>query len=233
MLLNIKAKITIKKKKWTPGKPFNPNFDGNLLAWYDGDTLTTDPANTWSDRSINGYDLTLVNAPTVINNAINGHDALQFDGINQYANRNATPVLNTPLSYYFVLKQISFVANNHFIVSAGINALKLIQGFGGSPNIDLNNGASITLNPQLNLNNYGIITGIYDNGVNSEIRNNNNAAVTGNAGNINGSGLYLGSYLIPSNFCNCEYAYLIIRSNKDTTTIQNLFINYLKNRFAL
>lgn len=232
MLPYLKNTIVQKKKNKAKGKPFNPNFDGNLLAWYDGDTLATDPANTWSDRSANNYDLTLFNAPTLVNNAINGHDALQFDGINQYGQRGITPVLNQPLSYYVVLKQITFTANNHFFACNPVNALKLLQGFGGSPQIDMNSIVPLTMNPNLNLNTYGIITSIF-NGANSEIRNNNNAAVVGNAGVANGLGFTLGSYFSPSNYVNAEFAFLIIRQGADNTTTQNLFINYLKNRFAL
>lgn len=233
MLHLLKTTVKIKKKyKFVPGKPFNPNFDGNLLAWYDGDTLATDPANTWSDCSANGYDLTLFNAPSIINNAINGHDALQFDGINQYGRRAGTPVRTQPITIYIVLKQTTWTIGDIIINSDGTANQMLSQAV-GSPQIWINAGATFGTNPNLALNTYGIITAVF-NGANSELRTNNNASVNGNAGVNSITGLTLAAQRDGlSNYCNIEVAYLILRNAADNTSTQNIIINALKARFSL
>ncbi len=180
LILKKRTVTTITKDTYV-AKPFNPNFDGNLLAWYDGDTLTTDPANTWSDRSGNGYNLTLFNAPTIVNNAINSHDALQFDGVNQYTQRNITPNQVQPYSNYLVFKQITAV-NGAILWSSGNTTF--IQS-NSAPNINMYNGLGINSNPDMVVNNYNIMTTIA-NGINSEIRTLLNVSVIGNAG---GNGL--------------------------------------------
>lgn len=213
---------------------FNPlTYDaGNLVALYDGDTLNTDPAGTWGDRSANNFDLTLFNNPTIINNAINGHDALQFDGINQYADRNLTPILNQPISIYIVFKQITNNFN-HRIYSSNPNTV-LLYNTGLPFALDMYAGNSApTVNPAMLINTYDIITNVF-NGINSETRTNNNAANVGNSGVVNGTGFTLAAFGGGGiNYGNIEIAYIILRGVADNTATQNLFINYLKNRFAL
>lgn len=233
MLPHLRKTIPKKTKKFKPGKPFNPNFDGNLLAWYDGDTLATDPANTWSDRSANGYDLTLFNSPSIINNAINGHDALQFDGINQYAqNNNVGFVRNQPTTLYFVFKIITDPAGSNSISDGSglfTNLIQMISGNGEFRNYAGLYGSSINTLP---LNSYGIVTNTF-NGANSELRLNLNAALIGNVGLLNAIGLTLGSNAALGENSNIEIAYKIIRQGADSTATQNIFINFLKNRFGL
>ena len=232
MLSLLKTTIKIKKKyKFVPSKPFNPNFDGNLLAWYDGDTLSTDPANTWSDSSGNGYNLNLFNNPTLVPNAINGHDALQFDGINQWGVNNAVP-FTAPITCYLVFEQITFTTGDRLISNVSAITTILAQE-NVTPRLYLNNGAGgILANPQVPLLTYEILTLVFDD-VNCQIRTNNNIAVNGFCGNTAGVGLALANNNFGSLNCNCETAYLIVRTGVDNLATQNIFINYLKNRFAL
>jgi hypothetical protein len=213
--------------------PFNPlTFDtANLIALYNGDTLPTDPAGTWVDQSVNGFDLTLVNGPGIVIGAINNHFALRFDGVSQYG-RNAFPALNQPITIYVVFNQITWV-NNHRIYTSGPNQV-LVYGNGVSPALDMFAGNSApTISPAIPINTYQVLTNVF-NGVNSETRTNNNAAVVADSGALNGTGFTIAAFSDGSvNRANCEYAYIIIRSAADSTATQNLFINYLKNRFAL
>jgi hypothetical protein len=221
--------------------PFNPlTFDtANLIALYDADVGVTPgfppPQTAWADQSANGFDLTLVNGPTLIFGAINGHRALQFDGVNQYGqNNNAGYIRNQPHTFYMVFNQLTWTIGDHFSDAAiVVNSATFFQS-DGSPNMKLFAGTANAniLNPQLALSTYGIVTGVF-NGANSEIRNNNNVAVIANPGVSNAIGLTLASNSALTQFGNIEVAYLIIRSGADSTATQNLFINYLKNRFAL
>lgn len=216
------------------GHPFNPlTYDAaNLLALYDGDSLSTDPANTWSDQSVNGYDLTLFNAPAIVNLGLNGHDTLKFNGINQ-CGRVVIATLGQPLTAYVAVKQITWTFANIILNSGnGITQFAMSQA-NVSPETTVYAGNILISNPNVVLNTFDIITGVW-NGANSEIRTNNNAAVIGNANLQNGNLTFdvatragLGGY------GNIETAYIILRSAADNTATQNIFINFLKNRFAL
>lgn len=213
---------------------FNPlTFDAaNLLALYDGDTLNTDPAGTWSDQSANGFDLTLFNAPTIISPAINGHDALQFNGVNQYARRALTPVRNQPTTIYIVFKHITFTVNDR-IFDGTAGTKNSLEQTGVSPNLSAIAGVALNSNPDVILNSFDIITTVF-NSINSEIRTNNNVAVIGDTGLFNDAGITLAANSTgAAGFGNCEIAYFILRTGADNTATQNIFINYLKNRFAI
>lgn len=230
MLHLLKTTVKIKKKyKFVPGKPFNPNFDGNLLAWYDGDTLATDPANTWSDRSGNGYNLTLFNAPTIVSPAINGHDALQFDGINQYA-QCAILTVNQPDTIYLVAKKQLWQDGSYYF--DGLVNRQILYQVTANPNVAiLATTNNLNANPDPVINNYEIMTCVFNN-PNSEIRTNNNAAVIGITGNNALTNLLISESI--TGICwESTFAYMIFRQGADNTATQNIFINYLKNRFAL
>jgi hypothetical protein len=224
-----KKKVQFLNKSFGLGKPFNPlTFDtANLIALYNGDTLPTDPAGSWVDQSANGFDLTLVNGPGIVIGAINNHFALRFNGINQRG-FTAAFARNQPTTVYIVFRNV--VLNNGRIIDGlavdtniiWTQALNQINIFAGTNLIQA--VANILI--------YDIYTGVY-NGVTSENRINNAAALVGNAGAGNASGLTVGSGAGGANLCNCEIAYLILRQGADSTATQNLFINYLKNRFAL
>jgi hypothetical protein len=213
--------------------PFDPlTFDSaNLIALYDGDILGG--AGIWQDQSANGFDLTLVNNPQV-GPSTNGHQGIRFDGVSQYGNNNNAAFLTTqPYSIYIVFNQITWGNNLYFYDDGNLANAKTFLQVGGSPVVGTFAGVLLVGNPDPPLNNYEIMTHIY-NGANSEIRTNNNAAVIGNAGIQNGQGINVASQTAGvGNFCNCEIAYIILRSAADSTATQNLFINYLKNRFAL
>jgi hypothetical protein len=234
MLFDIRATIRIKKKKKEGfGKPFNPlTYDaGNLLALYDGDTIATDPAGTWGDRSANNYDLTLFNAPTLQVGAINGHDALQFDGVNQYGLSIVFAGIVNPITCYIVFKSITNVGSARvFETRNTFNAI--FQNNPPDGQVGLYSGAAINSNPDMILNAYNIITFVL-NDPNSELRTNNNVSVTGAVGVANSTQLQLASLAGISNFSNIEVAYITVRTAADSTATQNLFINYLKNRFAI
>ena len=233
MLSLLKTTIKIKKKyKFVPGKPFNPNFDGNLIALYNGDVGLAPAA--WQDTSGNGYDLTLFNSPTIVPNAINGHFAVQFNGVDEYGRRTITPILTQPISIYLVGKTITWANFSRFYTGGDNNdGIQLMNAGGANDNQMYSGSFSTSLNPVLANNTYGIITSIYNNAI-SEFRLNNNASSIVNTGALNNSGFTIASYFNGSlNHLNCEIAYIIIRSAADNTTIQNIFINFLKNRFAL
>jgi hypothetical protein len=236
MLHFVKKNSNRKKNKFVPGLglPFDPlTYDSaNLLALYDGDTLSTDPANTWSDSSGNGNNLTLFNAPIIKVATLNGHDGLEFDGINQYG-QNAAMVHPQPCTNYIVLKQITWTLSNRIFDCVSGSRLVLEQA-AITPGLRLfSGGANPISNPTLGLGTFGIMTTVF-NGVSSQIRTNDNVGVVGNAGTDSRVGLTLAAINTGlANFGNYECAYIIIRNGADSTAAQNSFITYLKTRFAI
>lgn len=204
---------------------------GNLIALYDGDAeLATD---AWADQSANGYDLTLYNTPTVVSGAINGHNAVRFDGLDQYAKRVTTPAFTQPYTVYVVFKPIVWLRFAYvFGVSNADNAM--LREHNATPDFDMYAGSTTDpVSPQITLNSYAILTCVF-NGASSEIRNNTNAAVVSDAGANGGTGIVLAAKttgVAPYN--NCEIAYLIFRSGADNTATQDLYIAFLKDRFGL
>lgn len=212
-----------------PGvKPaFNPDFDGNTLSWWDGDVGLT--VGGWLDQKA-ANDFTFVNNPTVTPGALNSHQIVTFDGINQ---TGTTPNFGTvqPITYYLVLNQIAHVNNSHILTRATNEVWRTTQSV-GADNIRAIAGATLNTNPDLLVGVWGVLTVVF-NGVNSEIRTNLNAAVTGNIGASPAAGMRIAATNVPGNFCNMSSAYLIYRTVADATSVQNYFINNLMNRFSL
>lgn len=209
---------------------FNPNFDGNLLAWYDGNKGTANP-NTWFDVTNdfnkvlfcgNGYTLNIAD--------LNGNNTLEFNGINQDAFSIVIGVIPQPITIYSVVNIFNFTAG-YFITGSYNTTLGSYQ-VGISPDIELNAGISLNpLNPQLALNDWGIITNVF-NGANSELRNKDNVALAGNGGlnSLNEIGIAKGFTL---NYTPIKIAMLIIRTAADNTVTQNKIIKHLINHFGL
>jgi hypothetical protein len=214
-----------------PFDPFTYN-SANLISIYDGDTYV--PADfVWNDASGNGHNLTMFNVPTESIAALNGHDTVIFNGIDQYGT-SLTPNIPQPSTHYIVFKAITWTnLDRVFDGNAIVNTRNLYQS-GATPNIALYSGVLLSDNPGTVLNNYNLYTCVF-NGANSHIRTNNNVAVIGDAGNLNsvGTNLCAAGGGAGFGFGNMEIAYVILRSSADSTAVQNLFINWLKTRFAI
>ena len=235
MLYNIKSKSRKKSFPTTnkgKGKgfaaglgAFNPNFDGNALAWYDGDVGLT--ALSWIDQGAGGNDIIFANLPTIVPNATPLRDAVRFDGINENG-LIATPVLNQPYTIYMVLNTLAWVVNRALYDDGVVFGAKRLYLSVGAPNLTFTAGVPINSNPDLALGTWGVMT-MLANGMNGEIRTNLNAAVVGNAGANNSAGITLGSRQNNTFFGNFETGYLILRTGADSTATQDRIINGLRN----
>jgi len=203
---------------WNPTK-----VDGNTLAYYNGNLGLT--ASLWEDQFSNN-DIVFYNEPT-INSGTGIVKAVRFNGSNEYG-IVATPTLTKPYTVYLVLKSIAWGSNDWILNSqSGANAGGILQG-GSTPNLQAYSGAALNSDPDLPVGTYGIITVVF-NGASSEIRINLNNSVTGTTGVLNGNGITIGALPTPSNYCQVEIAYLLIRSGADNTAKQNLIIQNLAN----
>lgn len=212
------------------GAEFDPlTFDANTVLLYDGDLeLST---ATWGNQASGSHDITFDNTPTVISGAINGHDAIRFDGATEDG-RTTTPAISQPYTIYIVFKQITWGSILQVLDDGVVNNAGDLLQLTASPNLRMYAGESLSSDPDLALNTYGIMSLVF-NGASSEIRTNTSAAVTGNAGTSDRDGIALGARADGAQEGNCEIAYLIVRSGADDTATQDLFIAFLQDRFAL
>lgn len=228
MLLNLNKKIISKKKNKIGGKilpPFNPITSPNTVAVWDGDT-TCDPAK-WIDL-VASYQIDFFNLPFYDPSELNGHGTISFDGINQYGTNNVL-VLNQPFTIYMVTNRIT-TGMSLRIWNTNNNFMALRTNL--SLNLSMTGTGVIISEPDPALNTFDILTMVF-NGSNSELRTNNNISVIGDIGIINGLGMNLACSEFITLFANCKFAYIILRNVADNTTVQNNFINWLKNRFAI
>lgn len=230
MLLNLKNTIHTKKNDFAAGLPvpaFNP-IDSNTIALWDGD-IALDGNTNWTDV-IAGYKINFFNSPTVDMAGLNGHGTVTFNGTTQNG-ICITPAISIPSTIYLVINLITWTANRRLIddgLNTGSNALRC---FGSSTNLDYDLG-SVQSNPDLTLNSFGILTLIKE-ATQSSIRTNLFPIVNGTALPATGDGITLASTASSTFLSNISFAYIIIRNKLDSTFLQNNFIGYLKNRFAI
>lgn len=123
------------------------------------------------------------------------------------------------------------ILSSTIIAGNSSNNRNLFEGGGGTNLRIINDGIIVNTNPDFALNTWGVITMIFD-GANSLVRTNLSVPSFGTVGIINPLGLVLATDKIII-YANVKIAYNIIRSTNDPIWLQNNFINWLKNRFAI
>lgn len=207
---------------------FDPLIALGNVAIYDGDVNLS--AASWRDRS-GGNQITFFNAPTYNAAGLNGHGTILFNGVNQYGN-SITPLINSPYTIYLVLRQITWT-NGDVICTDGINSTILeIYQVGSTPRVDVADDPDTLTTNDLLINTWNIMS-IVMNGSNSVLKIGSNITINGTLGNNIKRGFNLASDLTLFAFGNIQFAYMIMRNVADPTWLQNNFINWLKNRFAI
>ncbi|MCH8035303.1 MAG: hypothetical protein IH950_16310 [Bacteroidetes bacterium] len=205
------------------GFSFNPNFDGNALAWYDGNIALSN--TQWDDQGAGGHNISFFNTPVIVSGATPLRDAVRFDGVNQ-GGFSTTPNLNQPYTVYLVVNSISFFANGRIFDNGTGSNNRLFQA-GTSPNLNVFGGSTLAGNPDLSLGTFGVMAIVFNN-LSGEIRTNLNTAVSGTIGANNNVGFSIGARQNQGNACNCEIGYLIFRAGGDSTAIQDYIIGSLR-----
>ena len=215
---------------WTDVPVLDPDFDGNALAWYDGNVGLSDAQ--WNDQSAGGHDIVFANSPTIVSNATPLRDAVRFDGINQNG-LVTTPVTIQPFTIYVVLNTLVWTIAKRVWDDGVVAVSKILSLQGSTPNLAFEAGfTNLSTDPDLAVGTWGVYTCVA-NGVSSEIRTNLNVPIVGNAGALNSSGIKLASSLLNVQYWNGELGYLIIRTGADSTAVQNYIINGLKEACGL
>lgn len=233
-MITILKKTVIKEKIkiFSSGIPFNPLNSPNTVALWDGDQQL-DLNDTWNSQ-VNGADqinFTSSGTLPLTGGLLNGHNTIIFNGVDQYG-VTVDPLIAQPYTIYLVVSQITSTPGNYFF-SDGFACYRndLLQTLANGTSIQTPGGTyAIT---GFNINQFVIVTIVRD-GLNSGIRINSNLIEINNYGAVgNERGCTIGYNSCGDAFGNSEYAYIIMRDVADNTATQNLYINFLKARFAL
>jgi len=222
-------------KRYRPGGFMPTQFDGCIL-WLRADLgITIDVGvSEWKNQAADNLHPVQANTdyqPTVHNNAINGHAAIQFDGTDDYL--QCTDTLAQPYIYYIVLNHITYEFSDYIYAGAGLsNAGNIITW----TNYYLHSGSSVDtgINASSKSGVWVILSVLY-NGANSKFRLNNGEWVTSlDPGTDAGGGVTLGGYPPASNWANVEYAEAITYlEDKTILGEDSIILNYLNSRYAI
>ena len=120
------------EKRWKPFTTIQPDEIDNLKFWYKADVgvldAGSDPCDdgedvvTWKDQSGNGYDLlqaTGTQQPLWQDDQLNGHPAVQFDGIDDFMQVVFGHEYTQPNTIFIVFKDPTYVALTYIYSCAG------------------------------------------------------------------------------------------------------------------
>jgi hypothetical protein len=197
----------------SPPPPGQPPVTTGLQLWYEANTepYANGAAVThWTDKSGFGRDLTAFDssaAATFRTNAINGHAAVEFDGVHSMLKTyGSTFTIAQPDTYFIVYKSLD--TGEAYIYDSRNSLVRQLLGRG--PNTDVEMYADIDLivpNYTWPFANYELWSGTY-NGANSTLYKNGNLMATGSTGNTALEGFTLGGL----NTGTAQYGYLFSHS---------------------
>lgn len=210
-------------------------LNANTIAWFiasELSTITKDGSNLvslWKDILNSGNDLS---QSTDTNKPIWSSDGITFNGSDNYM-KTAALTYNQPFSFYAVLKQITWTADDFLITSNITNVVRLYQ-VGTTPNIRLRTATGSINNNNLNVDTFGIIR-VVANGISSKLQINNTPASTGNLGTAAMGGITIGTRgdldtTYSSNICVKE---AIFRTVADDSINETAIYNYLATKYSI
>jgi len=194
-----------------------PNVSGKVPSWNDiiGTDNLTDLGNS-------------TRTPTFSASAINGHNAILFDGVNHMLQKAFTLVQT--LTYFYVMKQVTWATNDTISNGIGSNQM-LLRQHTASPKVHQYAGLSGADNADMIIGNWHIVSCVY-NGASSSIRVDDNAETATSIGTQDPGGIELGRNN-GVNYANFEIAELIVYPNAIVGATRNDVHNFLKSKYAL
>ena len=135
-----------------------PDSVTNLLLWLDANapaTLTESDGriSAWADKSGNGFGMSQADnsaRPSVVQNAVNGLNALNFDGFNDYLGRSdALGLTGAPGITTFVMMRSFNASQRFFHLGENTGAAGQVIDFAGDTSWRFNNGNTLFGNDPL------------------------------------------------------------------------------------
>jgi len=210
-------------------------LDGNTVAWYDSQLLSTitkdgsDFVSRWNDRLGSGHDLIQAlgtNQPKWID-----VDGVLFDAVDNYMKTVAFTFVQ-PEMIYIVCKQITWTVNNT-ITDGDIGQTGRILQRLVTPSLSATAGTYSTDNNNLSLNTFGIIRVLFD-GASSKIQINETTPIAENLGTANMGGFTLGKYGTGDvAFAHMQVKEIILRKVADGAVDEQNIYNYLANKYEI
>lgn len=209
--------------------------DGNTVAWYDSQLLSTitkdgsDFVSAWNDKLGSGHDLLQAvgtNQPKWF--SVNG---ILFDGVDNFM-KTAAFTLIQPEMIYMVFKQVTWISNSRVFDGNLVNS-GILRQVVATPQIGVFAGSASTKSSDLALNTYGIARVLF-NGASSKFIVNNNIPITGDFGAANLGGFILGSNAGGGvNHSNIQVKEIILRKVADSATDEQNIYNYLSKKYGI
>lgn len=207
--------------------------DGNTVAWYDYQDLTTltddggGLISSWRDKLLSGHDLT---AATTARPTLTA-DGILFNGTDN-AMKTSAFTWTQPEFIYMVFRQKTWTDPKHIFDGDANNSGTLFQST-TTPNIALYAGSVAATNSELTLDAFAIVRILFD-GASSKVIVNASTPTTGNCGASNMGGFTLacqGNTAVT--FSNIEVKEVICRNIVDSGADEILIYNYLKTKYSL
>ena len=208
-------------------------LDGNTVAWYDSQLLSTitkdgsDFVSVWADRLGSGHDLLQA---VGANQPLWSSNGILFDGVSEMM-QTLTFTLNQPEFIYIVFKQVTW--NLLDVVFDGFTNVSGRMAQRTSPT-ELNVYAGINSSDAggLAINTLGIVRVLF-NEASSKFIINDGTIISGDFGSLNMSGFTIGSKGDGSSFSNIEVKEIIIRKVADGATDEANIYNYLSKKYGI
>lgn len=217
----------------------NPLTLPNIVALYDAeeDVSIGVGVSQWDDQTGNGNHVvqgTAGNQPTVSTDAINGNDAISFDGVDDYLRDDAFSggTLAFPVTVGIVLKPDPSTSNALYFAGAQSPGRASIKQDVTTRNLGVFAGATVTssvaasndfvlLVLRQNSSNY---SNLYENGV---------LILEPLAGTEGMNGINIGSFYNQASDAEIDVAYLAVYDGTMSDENMDIFEDYVENRFDL
>ncbi len=209
-------------------------YDGNTVAWYIADdlsTITKDGANLvsrWNDKLASGHDLIQlvgINQPLWVS-----PDSILFDGVNDYL-KTAAFVYDQPAMVYMIFRQITWTLNDYIFDGNTDISMQLRQS-ALTPNMRPRVNATTLAGTGSALGVYQIIRVLY-NGATSKFILNGGVPVAGALDNVSPGGFVLGTKATAgTGYSNVQVKEIILRKIADTAANEVIIYNYYAVKYG-
>jgi hypothetical protein len=206
----------------------------SAVAWFKANDLNTvtkdatDSVSVWANKLGNGRNLTATGTAKPIWSS----NGMLFNGTTS-SMVTETFTLEQPTMIYIVFKQITWTSND-YIFDGYTTASGGLRQRTATPGLGIYAGASSAADNNLALDTWGIARIVF-NGLNSTLQIDENAiTIDGNYGSSDMNGFTLGGIAAgTTGRSNIEVKEIIIMPAKNSTTNQNIIMNYLRNEYGL